>query len=182
MILLTGIGVSDDHAGENWLESRLNFVTWAWAENSTEEALLAALRRGRVYFGDLARFRGALDIRIDGRSAMGTVSVSSAKSRKLSILATGVPEGGSIELVRGTVDLAGPADTDPHTQRVALPASELTALGELAVIVDTSAPRFVRFVVKDGDDLEVGFSNPVWLLNQDPKRPIPAARQLDQGT
>jgi hypothetical protein len=178
MILLTGIGVSDDHAGENWVGSPLNFVTWAWATNSTEEALLAALRRGRVYFGDLARFRGALDIRIDGRSAMGAVSVSPASSRTLSILAIGLPKGSSVEVLRGTADLAGPAETTPRIERSTFGVSDLNPQGELSVKVDTSASRFVRLVVKDQSDLPVALSNPVWLLRQHPQVPVPVDRRL----
>lgn len=177
-ILLTGIGVSDDHAGENWVNGKLNFATWAWARNATDDALLAALRRGRVYFGDLARFRGALDIRIGRRSAMGTASVSHAERRTLSILASGLPTGGSIDLIRGTVDFAGPADTDPQLSRATFTAADFGSGDELSVIIDTTAPRFVRLVVKDQTNLPVGLSNPVWLLREDPKFPVPYYRKL----
>jgi hypothetical protein len=106
-IFLTGTGVSDDHSGEDWLSQRWNFLTWAWAPDASRSALVAALAAGRVFFGDPARFRGHLDLLVDGSAGMGSVTVSTAASRNVRIIATGLPSGGTVETVSGLVDFAG---------------------------------------------------------------------------
>jgi hypothetical protein len=74
-LFLTGNGVSDDHSGKNWRTGTKNFLTWAWAPTTSEPDLLAALAAGRAFFGDLARFAGTIDLRVDGACPMGSVSL-----------------------------------------------------------------------------------------------------------
>ena len=178
-IFLTGVGVSDDHKGQDWSGEMLNFVTWAWSRDSEVATLLKALRRGQVYFGDIARFSGQLDIRMNDVPAMGTVSVSSKHSRRLSILASGLPVGAKVEVWRTLVDLAGPDDTTPKRTSTTIDAEEFEANDdEKTLNIDTSESSFVRLVVKDRDDLAVAFSNPVWLLRSAPAHGIPPIRRL----
>jgi hypothetical protein len=176
-IFLTGLGASDDHKGMDWINDPLNFVTWAWSVDSTQAALLAALRRGNAYFGDLAKFRGQLDIRLNGRPAMGGVAVSGASHRRLTVLATGMPAGGHLEVVRGTVDLAGPRDTTPEISISTLTAGDLDSAAQAGISVDTSRSRFVRLVMRNSAGLAIAFSNPVWLLRSSVAQ-IPASRKL----
>jgi hypothetical protein len=175
-IFLTGVGVNDDHVGLDWRRSDLNFVTWAWAHGATEDELLDAMRRGQVFFGDVARFDGALDIRLGGHSVMGGVAVSDGDEREITVVATGLPEGASVELVRGTVDLAGPSDTHPVMSRTSLPASSFDAEGRASVTVDTRRPRFVRLVVHDSAGLTIALGNPLWLLKRQARPVHPAWR------
>ena len=175
-LFLTGTGVSDDHTGTNWLSQRHNFVTWAWAADTSTSALLAALRGGRAYFGDPARFRGQLDLRVGGSAPMGSVTVSSALQRSLRVTATGIPSGGRVEVVRGLADIAGPGSPDPVNDTTAFPKS-LFGSGYVDTTVDTSRPRYVRAVVRDASGVVVALSNPVWLLREWPPGGIPAARR-----
>lgn len=177
-IFLTGIGVNDDHKGQDWSGELLNFATWAWAPDQEVKSLLSALRMGRVYFGDIARFHGQLDLRLDDRPAMGTVSVGSANSKRLSILASELPAGGTVEVRRGLVDRAGPGDTAPKITVEALAASAFGADGEKSISVDTRTSCFVRVVIKDAHGLPIAFSNPVWLLQATPQHGIPAPRRV----
>ena len=176
-IFLTGLGVSDDHKGKDWTDDELNFVTWVWAPDTSIESLLTAMRRGRAYFGDVARFRGRLDLYIDGRSVMGTASVSNRSQREVSLLASDLPPRSTIEIRRGIVDLAGPHNTTPDISTTAL-SSDSAANGQKRISVDTRRSCFVRVVVKDGGGLPVAFSNPVWLLRSTPKTGLPVHRRL----
>ncbi|MDQ3430908.1 MAG: hypothetical protein M3467_01555 [Actinomycetota bacterium] len=177
-IFLTGTGVSDDHAGINWLGQKLNFVTWAWAADSSQEALVDALRAGRSYFGDPAKFRGTLDLLVDGVAPMGSVTVSDALQRSLRVIAGGVPEGGSVDVVTGIADLAGPTVTDPGTATVQTIPAAAFSIGFVEVPVDTSAPAFARVVVRNTAGVVVALSNPVWMLRDLPPDGIPTPRQV----
>jgi hypothetical protein len=176
-IFLTGVGTSDDHKGRDWIGDQLNFVTWVWASDTYTESLLLAMRRGRAYFGDLARFRGRLDLYLDGRSAMGSISVSGRSHREVSLLASDLPPGSTVEVRRGVVDLAGPQNTRPDMSATVL-GFEAAAGGLTRFSVDTRQSCFVRVVVKDRAGLPVAFSNPVWLLRAAPKTGVPTNREL----
>ncbi|MGI8879704.1 MAG: hypothetical protein ACR2KJ_04175 [Jatrophihabitans sp.] len=176
-IFLTGIGVNDDHKGQDWSSEILNFATWAWAPDHDMSSLLTALQAGRVFFGDLARFHGQLDLRLDGRSAMGAVSVSQAEQRTVTVYASGLPHGARVQVIRGLVDLAGPGDTTPKTSVTTLDASRFSGDGSTSITTDTRTPCFVRTVVVDSSDLPIGFSNPVWLLRASPRQGIPRSRR-----
>ncbi|MGI5162143.1 hypothetical protein [Microbispora sp. CA-102843] len=147
-IFLTGIGVSDDHSGQDWLGQDSNFVTWAHAPTRELADLLAGLSAGRVYFGDPARFSGVIDLLVDGAAPMGSVTVSTAATRTVRAILTGLPADSVVRIVQGTVDLP----------------------------IDTTAPRFVRVEVRDRTGTVLALSNPVWLLRDTPEAGIPAAR------
>jgi hypothetical protein len=75
-LFLTGNGVSDDHTGVDWVDSRKvsHWTTSAWAPDKTEGALLAALRAGQVWCQSLTGYHGAVDLRADGACPMGSAS------------------------------------------------------------------------------------------------------------
>jgi hypothetical protein len=107
---------------------------------------------------------------------MGGVAVSDGDEREITVVATGLPEGASVELVRGTVDLAGPSDTHPVMSRTSLPASSFDAEGRASVTVDTRRARFVRLVVHDSAGLTIALGNPLWLLKRQARPVHPAWR------
>jgi hypothetical protein len=174
-IFATGNGVSDNHTGRDWRAETLNFLTWAWAAGKESADLVAALRSGRCYFGDMRRFAGALDLVVDGACPMGSASVSELPVRELAVYASGVPSDGSVRLVQGVVDYAGASRPDPSTSVWSYPASEFAA-GARLVTLDTTVSSFVRVEVVDGAGVLVAGSNPVWLLRSAPDGGIPAAR------
>ena len=174
-IFLTGNGVNDSHGG-SWAAMQSRFLTWAWAVDSTESSLLAALASGRIWIGEPS-FGGMVDLLVDGVAPMGSVTVSDLAARELQIMLTGAPEGGTVKLVRGPVDYAGATLPDPNTVSQSYAASDF-ATGSVAVSVDTTASTFARIEVLDSTGRVVAVSNPVWLLRADPPGGIPAARTI----
>ncbi|HVQ87837.1 MAG TPA: hypothetical protein VMT88_06610 [Actinomycetes bacterium] len=174
---LTANGVSDDHAGNNWAGLSNNWVTSAWATDRSEVELLAALKSGRAWTSSLTGFKGELDLLVDSAIPMGSASISSQSQRQLQVIATNLPTGGTVRVIRGTVDYAGTASPVPNTSVVAtLSASDLST-GSASLSIDTTKSRFVRTEVRNGSGATVAVSNPVWLLRETPPNGIPAERQ-----
>jgi len=175
-LFLTGNGVSDDHFGQNWYGIKNNWITSVWAASTEESDLLASLTAGRAWSASLSRYRGALDLLADGAAPMGSVTVSTASTRQLHIVATSLPTGSTLQLVRGTVDYAGAANAAPNTSVIqSYPAAKL-ASGFVDVAVDTSASRFLRTQVVGSDGVVLAASNPIWMLRSAPPGGIPAPR------
>ncbi len=175
-IFLTGNGTSDDHAGVNWRGITNNWYTSAWAASTAEAGLLAALAAGRAWTASLSSYRGSLDLLVDGSCPMGSVSVSKVTSRKVVASATQIPAGGSLQVLRGTVDYAGTAALTANTKVVASYTAAQVAGGSVTRWIDTSMSRFVRTRVLNSSGTVVGLSNPVWLLRSAPPGGIPAPR------
>ena len=173
-LFLTGNGVNDDHVGRNWLGAKNNWITSVWAATAAEADLLEALRAGRAWSNSL-RVRCALDLVADGTCPMGSVSVSSVSSRRLQVFASGLPSGGTVQVLRGSVDYAGTADPNPNAAVIAS-LSATQAATSPTVTVDTTSSCFVRTIVRSYSGVVVGASNPVWLLRSAPSTGIPAAR------
>jgi hypothetical protein len=174
-LFLTGNGVSDDHSGEDWATQPNRFYTAAWSTAKSERPLLGALAAGSAYVGYLGSFGGTIDMSIDG-APMGTVSVRPRPTRTLRIDVTGLPTGGAVQVVRGDVDLAGPATPTPNTRVLSSRGA-----GDLASSrtfpVDTGDGCFVRLQVVDAGGAIVAFGQPTWLLTAPPSHGVPAARQ-----
>jgi hypothetical protein len=176
-VFLTAEGANDDHYGQDWLGIVNNFFTTAWAASTAQSDLLAALRAGRAWCAPLAVYRGSLDLVADNVCPMGSVSVSSVSSRSLRVLATDLPAGAKVQVVRGPVDYAGTADATPGTTVIAqLAATDLDSAGTATVTVDTSAGAFLRTQVVNAAGATIAVSNPVWLLRAAPPGGIPPAR------
>lgn len=182
-VFLTGNGVSDDHVGSNWKGQETNWVTTAWAASNGQADLLASMAAGRAWCGSLSEFAlpsgAALDLVADGSCPMGSVSLSSAVSRELTVSATGIPPGGSVAVLKGEVDYAGQLDPTPNTKVLAtFSRSELAAGGgKVTMKVDTSQPCFARTAALDGAGKTIGLSNPVWMLRNKPPGGIPGPRR-----
>lgn len=171
--LLTGNGVTDDHIGTNWYGLQSNWITSVWAPGSAQPDLITALRAGRAWTGSLSRFRGGLDLLADGVCPMGSASVSAVSQRTLTVLATQVPAGGAVEVVRGVCDYTG---TTPNSTVVASLAASALIGGSASVPIDTTTSCFVRSQVRDSAGVLVALSNPLWLLHETPPTGIPPAR------
>lgn len=173
LLFATGVGTSDNHTGKSWATQQWNHVTRVWADLD-EASMLDGLRAGRAWFGPPSGYPGDLDLEADDGTPMGSVSVSSANQRTVRVRADGVPNGGSVTVVRGDVDSAGTADPNPSVTRQQYSASAVQN-GELTVPVDTSSPAFVRVEVANSSGTQVACSNPVWLLRDLPSG-LPAIR------
>ena len=176
-IFLTGNGTNDDHFGLNWRGKANNWVTSAWAKSTAEADLLAALTAGRAWCASLSGYQGRLSLLVDGSVPMGSASVSTVNSRKLVATATGIPPGGSLQILQGTVDYPGTAALAANTKVVASYTAAQLANGSVTRAIDTTQDRFVRTQVLDSSATVVGLSNPVWLLRSAPRRGIPAPRR-----
>lgn len=181
-IFLTGDGVSDDHVGNNWAGLYTNWVTSTWAPTVGLADQMAALAAGRAWCGSLTKFPlpsgAALDLEADGTCPMGSVSLSALTSRQLTVTCTGLPSGGSLQVLQGAVDYAGTASPSPDTTVVAsYDAGTLDGNGQATQAVDTSSESFVRTQVLDSAGTVVALSNPVWLLHNTPPGGIPVPRQ-----
>lgn len=176
-VFLTGTGTSDDHLGQDWAGILNNWVTWAWAPSTGLTDLLAAMAAGRSWCGALGAFTGTLDLLVDGVCPMGSVSVSSLSSRQLTVLATGLPAGSTVQVLQGAVDYAGTGQPAANTALVStLPAAAGLATGSATVTLDTAGASFARCQVLSATGTVVAVSNPVWMLTAAPAGGIPAAR------
>jgi len=175
---LTGNGTNDDHFGQDWYGITNNWFTSAWAASTAQSDLLAALTAGRAWCGSLAAYRGTLDMLVDGSCPMGSVSVSSVTSRQLVATATGIPSGGSLQVLQGTVDYAGTGSPTANTKVIESysDAALAGAGGSVTLPVDTTESTFLRTQVLLGSGRIVGASNPVWLLQSPPPAGIPGPR------
>ena len=107
---------------------------------------------------------------------MGSVTVSSASTRKVHVVATGMPTGSTLQVVRGTVDYAGTANAVPNSSVMRSYTASALAGGSVDFVADTSASRFLRTQVIGSDGVLLAASNPVWLLRSAPPGGIPAPR------
>jgi hypothetical protein len=176
-VFLTGNGVNDDHFGQNWHGIKNNWFTSAWAASTAEADLLAALARGQAWCASLSSYRGSVDLLVDGTCPMGSVSVSSVSSRKLAATATGVPAGGSLQVLQGRVDYAGTQNLTANAQVIGSYTAAQLASGSATRTIDTTEDSFVRTQVLSSSGAVIGLSNPVWLLRTAPPRGIPAPRR-----
>jgi hypothetical protein len=176
-LFLTGNGTNDDHFGKNWLGPRNNWFSSVWAPGAGVGDLLAALAAGRAWCASLSRYRGSLDLLVDGTAPMGSVSVSKVTSRKLVASATAIPAHGKVQILQGAVDYAGAADLSANTKVIGSYSGSQLAGGSVTQRIDTSKDSFVRTQVLDSTGTQIGLSNPVWLLRAVPPGGIPAPRQ-----
>ena len=176
-LFLTGNGVSDDHVGTNWYGINNNWVTSAWATSTGMPDLLAALAAGRTWSGSLSKFRGTLDMLVDGSVPMGAVSVSSVTSRQLTAIATGMPAGTTLQVLQGAVDYAGQNGLTANTTVIGSYTASQLAGGSVTKAVDTSQGSLLRTqVINASTGAILATSNPVWLLQSPPPNAIPPAR------
>lgn len=175
-IFLTGNGVSDDHSGTNWAGQKNRFYTAAWAGALDETTLVDSLARGRGYVGFLGGFGGTIDMSVDGAVPMGSVSISELTSRTLRVDVTGIPTGGAVQVVRGTVDNAGTGTPYPNST-VTRTLGEADLGSSNLLEVDTSEDCFHRLEVINSAGAVVGFGQPIWVLKSEPTTGIPEKRR-----
>ena len=176
-LFFTGNGTNDDHWGKNWIGKPNNWFSSVWAASTATGDLLAALAAGRAWCASLSRYRGSMDLLVDGSVPMGSVSVSAVTSRKLVASASAVPARGTFQILQGTVDYAGAHGLAANTKVIGSYTPADLAGGSVTKQVDTSKDSFVRTQVFDSSGTLIGLSNPVWLLRKAPPGGIPAPRR-----
>jgi hypothetical protein len=137
---------------------------------------LVALAAGRAWCASLPWYRGGLDLLVDGSCPMGSASVSALTTRQSTVVATGLPTNGVLEVVRGVVDYAGTKSPAPDTAVIATYSAADLAAGTVSLAIDSSTSSFVRTQVVDSTGTIVALSNPAWLLREVPPLGIPGPR------
>jgi hypothetical protein len=178
-LYLTGSGVNDNHEGSvgTWATEANRFVTTAYATSTTDSALLSALAAGDIFVSESATFNGQVDLVADQVANMGAVLVQpGVVNHTVKVTAAGVPIGGSVELVQGIVDYAGTANPNPDTTVIAsFPAAQF-ATGSVNTTWSAPGSVFVRTAVLDSTGRRIAFSNPIWLLSEPSRTPVPNSR------
>jgi hypothetical protein len=176
-VFVTATGVTDDHSGLPWDGQRHRWVSSAWAPSTATPDLVRAIGAGRLWFWDLAGWRGSLDLLVQGKPAMGGVLVTGARHVPVDVVATDLPRAGSLDVVIGQVDYAGPAVARPATKVRTVPARDVHN-GRCALDLTPGQGQYVRAVVRAGSGEVVGYSNPLWVLAAEPPEGVPAGRRL----
>lgn len=176
-VFVTATGVSDDHAGTDWLLRKKRWITSTWAASMEEVGLTYALGAGRAWFADPAVWRGAMDISAQGRRAMGGVLISTDARVPLEVTATELPAESTLEIVIGEVDFAGPDRAKPAITTEAIPAAQVQN-GSVELDLEPGAGRYLRAAVRDSAGALIGFSNPTWVLPTLPPGGVPPQRLL----
>jgi hypothetical protein len=187
-IFVTGNGVTDSHGSSflhgwgpwqpgNYLFEN-NFVSWFFATELTETALIDAMVSGRAFFGDpyLIDSDGTLDLRTTEGFPMGRVVVTDRASHDLIVEVTGVPSSVDVRLLQGEIREDPPQEyIDVNYLRDEL-LSGTFAGNSFAdtVTVDTTIPSFVRVEVSEGDPW--AFSNPIFFVRNVPQAGIAGPR------
>jgi len=176
-VFVTAIGVTDDHSGKPWLSQRTRWISSAWAPTTETADLVRAIGAGRLWFWDLGGWGGTFDIVAHGKPAMGGVLVTSDQRVAVDVLATDLPANGSLDIVVGQVDRAGPTVPEPATVLHTSPARQVRD-GHRSIDLSPGAGQYVRAVVRDGAGTVVGYSNPLWVLPEEPPTGVPPDRRV----
>lgn len=164
-VFLTANGSTDDHSSFSW-ESPSGWLTGVWSPVARRGSLCQALRAGRAWFYDPLYWKGSFDIQVDGQAPMGSVLFTGKRTLPVQVRASALPSDGTLELVTGVCDFAGPNRLSPRNISRAIPARKVTR-GLWSTSVERGKGVYVRAVVRRSTGDIVGFSNPVWVL---PKR------------
>jgi hypothetical protein len=171
-IIMTGNGCNDDHEGisGSWATKPNRFLTVAWAPSAQDPDILTALSTGRAFVADQTAFAGTLDLQLDDGTPMGGVTRRRVMvTRQLTVFASALPAGATVDVVRGPMDFASVMDPNPGTSVVNSISAIQFANGQATVSIPTETDAFFRVnvVIPDGSGSEiVAFSNPVFILNR----------------
>jgi hypothetical protein len=155
---VVGTGVSDSHSGfQGEYNGQGNtLVSWIWAPSIAPADLLAGLEHGRVFFGDIARFDGRLDLTTPGGFHMGDIVVTNAPSAEITLSVDGLVVGDVLRwIVSGAL---------ASTSIVGAPS----VIESRTVVLNPSAPTAVRVEVYAAAGQEKVFSNPITFVRNAP--------------
>lgn len=163
---LVGTGVNDSHGGApgHWATTLNNYVSWIYAPTTERADLIAGLRGGRVFFGDITLFDGTVDLETSHGHRMGQIVVTDETSVDVTLRADGV---GSGDLVR-VVDAVGAVLTDS--------ASDDSWQTSVSLPLDPVQDTFLRFEIDDPQGTSKVHSNPVHFVRSVGAQGIPASR------
>jgi len=151
---LVGTGVSDSHGGpdERWSGRPNNFVSWIYSGELEQAALLAGLRAGRVFFGDIERFDGRFDLVTDDGRRMGETVRTSRDRVPVFVLLEGAEAGDQLVFV----------ERGEEATRVRLDGTD--AVREHVVTIPAEGPTFLRAELYDAQGEAKAFTNPIHFV------------------
>jgi len=171
-LFLVGTGVSDFHGGPpgHWLTAPNNFVSWVYAGSPSEVDLIAGLKGGRVYFGDIAQFDGLLDMSTERDFMMGQIVLTDRDEADVTIEIDGLAVGDTVRLV------------DSREVVVTIPVEQTRVEFTRALELGPEVVTFARVEVVDAVGREKLFSNPIYFTRALPEEGVRAERAgLDLG-
>lgn len=152
---MCGASTSDHHGAP--FVGPAYWTTWIGASAPDQDTLLDAMRRCRLFFGNLERFDGVFDLWLDG-VPMGGVHAVQPGALPLQVIVDPLPAGAQVRLV----------------QIALVPGRELTYIVDHQVIdpsqpvlVDVSQPSFVRAELWTADNQPMVFTNRIALESLD---------------
>lgn len=161
---IVGTGVSDSHGGvdHRWRDSANNFVSWIYAPSTDKADLIEGMRAGRVFFGDLTLFDGALDLLSDRGFAMGQIVLTDRDAVEVTIRAEDARLNQSLHVIRN----------GRHMDTLFVEGTEYTHILSITALEPTS----MRVELHDRHDRPRVFTNHLHFVRQAPPAGIPAAR------
>jgi hypothetical protein len=126
-------------------------VSWIWAAKPDKKSLIEGLRKGRVFFGDLERFDGELDLVTASGERMGATVQTAGATARVQLIARGLEAGERVVVV----------ESGKRTSTFPAEGAEFERWLELEL--PPTGPAFVRFEVQD-DTGPIALSNPIHFL------------------
>ncbi|MBK8845028.1 MAG: T9SS type A sorting domain-containing protein [Bacteroidetes bacterium] len=149
-LYLYGDGVNDNHGG-NWYIERNRYSSWVWATDSSALSLIEGIKSGKMYFGDLMRFKGRFMFYVDSFE-MGKRIPAVNDSGKVSIVMDSILLNSKFRLTQGLLN--------DNIQVTYLHNRTLFNINN-PPFLDFTQPCFVRVEVTDANGKPYLFSNPV---------------------
>jgi hypothetical protein len=171
-LFVVGTGVSDSHGGpgQRWRTDANNFVSWIYARSPDKADLIEGLRAGRVFFGDLVRFDGTVDLTTARGARMGQIVVTDAPHEDVTVRIEGLVARDHVRLV-----VSG---REEGRWRVASSSFAQTR----TVMLDPTQPTVVRVEVDGRDGTAKVLSNPITFVRQEPPGERLGARIVRAGS
>ena len=167
-LFLVGTGVSDSHGGpsQRWRTDQNNFVSWIYARSPSKDDLIAGLRAGRVFFGDIVLFDGTLDLTTPRGARMGQIVLRApdVASEQVEVKIDGLASGDSVRLIVSGEEAA----------RWTAAGASFVQRHEVALHAER--PTVVRVEAYAADGTAKVLSNPITFVRSEPPAGIPAAR------
>lgn len=162
---LVGTGVSDSHGGpdQRWRGRPNNFVSWILAPSPRAEDLVEGLRGGRVFFGDIERFDGTLDLVTDRGHRMGRTVVTDRDEVVVAVEIRDLAEDARIAVI----------ESGATARELPAPAGAFSA--EHALRLPATGPALVRVEARDARGQAFLIGNPIHFLREVPAEGLPAA-------
>ncbi len=163
-LFLYGNGVSDAHGGEWGPRMTPNhFATWIWSEGPAADQLIAAIKRGRMVFGDPFADPGRLYFRVGDAEMGDRVPVRTERQElRVSVDERFDPARHRLYLVQGRIR-PGKERVLYMTQNAETGYRRAIDAGDAGegLRVDVSRPCFLRLELYDGEGRPLLFTNPI---------------------